>query len=657
MQKDKKSIVDTHPEIAKQWHTTKNDDLSPSDISKGSNKRIWWKCERGPDHFWNSTVNNRKSDKECPICNSLASTHPDVSIQWHPTKNGELTPKDVTMGSGKSVWWKCPEGEDHIWKAPIHQRYRKNTMVKCSVCAGRTTVKSNSLQTLNPNLAKEWHPTLNGGLTPLLVGPNSTNKVWWKCDKGPDHFWIAKIGNRHQLNNGCGICSGHVIVKSVSLQTLNPEVAKEWHPTLNRDLTPLQVGLNYSKSVWWKCPKGEDHIWNESPSVRKTNRYECAVCTGRVIVKSTSLQTLYPNLAKEWHPTLNGELTPLQVSPIYSKKIWWKCPKGEDHIYSSVLNKRSVRGDGCPMCNGKTVVKSNCLETVYPSLAKEWHPTLNGGLTPRDVYSATTTKVWWKCKKGPDHIWDATIRHRTLRTQGCAVCRGLKVVKSNCLETLYPNLAKEWHPTLNGEISPEMIVPFSGMNVWWKCNKADDHEWRTKTSNRIIGGTGCPYCDLTPQSKQELIITFELKNIFKNIDPKGLKTRLEGKLRSIDIYIAKLNLALEFDGSYWHKDKKDIDKIKSEMLLKEGFKLIRIREEPLTKIYETDVISRQPYNGKQITDEILSTIMDMYDLDHKTVSRIKEYQDKVVLQNEKGLDRYIDKILTEKAEKKVNKSY
>ena len=144
--------------------------------------------------------------------------------------------------------------------------------------------------------------------------------------------------------------------------------------------------------------------------------------------------------------------------------------------------------------------------------------------------------------------------------------------------------------------------------------------------------------------------------LFKNIDPKGLKTRLKGRLRAIDIFIPKLNLCIEFDGSYWHKGKRELDKIKSEMLFEEGFKLIRVREEPLKKIYETDVISKQPYNGKQVTDDILSVILDMYKLDDKIVSKIKDYQSKDKLQNEKGLERYIDKILTEKAEKKSSKS-
>ena len=140
--------------------------------------------------------------------------------------------------------------------------------------------------------------------------------------------------------------------------------------------------------------------------------------------------------------------------------------------------------------------------------------------------------------------------------------------------------------------------------------------------------------------------------LFKNIAPKGLKTKLEGRLRAIDIFIPKLNLCIEFDGAYWHKEKRDIDKIKSEMLFAEGFKLIRVREEPLKKIYDTDITSKKPYNGKQVTNDILSMIMSIFELDAKLVSKIKEYQSKEGLQNERGLDRYIDKILTEKAEKK-----
>jgi len=81
---------------------------------------------------------------------------------------------------------------------------------------------------------------------------------------------------------------------------------------------------------------------------------------------------------------------------------------------------------------------------------------------------------------------------------------------------------------------------------------------------------------------------------------------------------------------------------------------IRVRQEALKKIYDTDVISKQPYNGKQVTNDVLSTITELYTIDEKLVSKIKDYQIKEELQNERGLDKYIDKILTEKAEKNAD---
>ena len=140
--------------------------------------------------------------------------------------------------------------------------------------------------------------------------------------------------------------------------------------------------------------------------------------------------------------------------------------------------------------------------------------------------------------------------------------------------------------------------------------------------------------------------------IFKDINPKGYKTKINGKIKAIDIFIPLLKLVIEFDGSYWHKDKLALDKIKSEMLMDEGYKVIRIREEPLKKIHENDIVSTHPYNGKEITDNILKRILETNDIFKiPMLNKMYEYLKKDGLQNEKGLDRYIDQILTEKAER------
>ena len=645
-----KSLAELHPNLIEEWHSTMNGDLTPFDVSCGSNRKVFWKCDKADDHVWEARINKRSIGRGCPVCagykvvksNCLATTHPDISKQWHLTRNKDLTPFDVVAGSNKKVWWKCPKADDHEWEAAVNNRTNGQN---CGICAGRKIVKSTCLATTHPELVKEWHPTKNIDISPNHVSKGSGLKVWWKCPKGDDHEWISRIDGRVG-GNGCPICSRRKAVKSNCLETTHPELAKQWHPTLNGKLTPKDVLVGNNKKAWWKCPEGDDHEWQAVINSRRGS-VGCPVCVGQKVVKSNCLDTTHPEIAKDWHPTKNSKLTPYDFSSGSSKKVWWKCEKGDDHIYQQPIYTKVTFG-GCPVCSGYKVVKSNSLSTLEPELAKQWHPTKNGKLTPSDVTIGSGKKVWWKCPEADDHEWIISISNRLYNA--CPMCSGNKVVKSNCLDTTHPELAKQWHPKKNGKLTPNDVISGSGKKIWWKCPKGEDHEWNSVVYSRT-SGVGCPYCDLTPQSKQELTITFELMQFFKDINPKGFKTRVKGKLWSVDIYIPQLNLGIEFDGAYWHKDKRALDKLKTKQLKKEGFDIIRVRQLPLKKIFRTDILSKKPFNGKEVANKVLKQIMKMYDLDDRKVRKIENYLDKKELQNEKGLDKYIDMILTEKAEK------
>jgi len=102
-----------------------------------SNKKAWWKCKKG--HEWQATINSRNNGIGCPYCagkkvlpgyNDLATTNPELALEWHPNRNESLSPTMVTSGSHKKVWWKCNKG--HEWQATIDKRNRGN---RCPVCA------------------------------------------------------------------------------------------------------------------------------------------------------------------------------------------------------------------------------------------------------------------------------------------------------------------------------------------------------------------------------------------------------------------------------------------------------------------------------------------------------------------------------------------
>lgn len=104
----------------------------------------------------------------------------------------------------------------------------------------------NDLKTLYPDIAKEWHPTMNGDLLPEMIAGKSSKKVWWQCSKG--HEWDAIISNRTRLGRGCPYCTGQrVLVGETDLASVNPELAKEWHPTKNVPLTPQDVTYGSKK--------------------------------------------------------------------------------------------------------------------------------------------------------------------------------------------------------------------------------------------------------------------------------------------------------------------------------------------------------------------------------------------------------------------------
>jgi hypothetical protein len=127
-----------------------------------------------------------------------------------------------------------------------------------------------------------------------------------------------------------------------------------------------------------------------------------------------NLEVVNPDLAAEWHPQKNGDLTPQAVTPGSGRKVWWQCEQG--HEWQAAVYQRS-RGSGCPHCYRASIKQGNPL--VDSHLMMEWHPTLNAGLNPRTLSAAFNRKIWWLCRDG--HEWKATLRSR-LKGEGCPNC-------------------------------------------------------------------------------------------------------------------------------------------------------------------------------------------------------------------------------------------
>lgn len=350
------------------------------------------------------------------------------------------------------------------------------------------------------DLLLQWHTQKNGLCTPENVAAGSSKKVWWKDEYG--HEWTQTLYNRTRLSRGCPICANRKILPGFNdLATTHPNLVAQWDPEKNEELTPAQVSASSKRKAWWSCENG--HTW-KAAIYSRVEGAGCPVCANRKIIAGINdLATTHSAIAAEWHPTKNMDLTPQKISYGYDKKVWWRCARGHEWEASPIT--RVKMGAGCPVCANYVVNSGyNDLETMFPQIAAEWHPTKNGQLTPRQVVFGSNRAVWWQCKLG--HEWCATIVGRTRATNACPYCSNKKVLAGfNDLLTLKPKIAAQWHPTLNGALTPEMVTPGSSRKVWWICQEA--HVWRTTVWNRAMRPrpTGCPVCaGNVPKTKRPL---------------------------------------------------------------------------------------------------------------------------------------------------------
>ena len=392
----------------------------------------------------------------------------------------------------------------------------------------------------------------------------------------------------------------------VSFSERFPNVAKEWHPSKNKPLAPNSVTPFSQKIVWWRCKKG--HEWEADIASRSQGWKTCEICKTKEKVsklKNYNLETEFPNIAKEWHPSKNGSAKPSDFSPKNQTFVWWQCKNG--HEWNQKISRRTSKNQQCKSC--KSIVYS------YPEIAKEWHPIKNGNKNVLNYSHGSEEKVWWIDDEG--YEWESSCYQRVSSKNKSLLNPSrankdfhslVRVNKNNQLSKHFPKLVKEWNP--KNERGPETYTIKSGQSVWWLCENG--HEWEAPIHHRT-GGTNCPYCSKSSTSRPELRILSELRTIF------NFEIRLREKIfkKEIDVFIPKYRFGIEYDGIYYHKNKYKKDKEKSEFLNQKDIFLIRIRVKGLKKISTKDIIVNDGDLNKEDLNSILLSLNSVLNKDEK----------------------------------------
>lgn len=201
--------------------------------------------------------------------NAVLKVNSELWTIWNFKKNDELGFNiwKVTKGNTKNAWWYCSKCNDS-YPQSIASKLRGS---KCAICTGKYVTSVNSLASINPELASQWHPTKNRK-TPHDVTYGSNQIVWWlgKCG----HEWESAVWSRSN-GNGCLYCAGQkVLIGFNDMWTTNPELASL--------LANPEDGYRYMQTsgmkVDWKCSCCEGIIKKKRIADINKNRLYCQKC-------------------------------------------------------------------------------------------------------------------------------------------------------------------------------------------------------------------------------------------------------------------------------------------------------------------------------------------------------------------------------------------
>lgn len=216
------SLAHLRPDLMEEWNKDKNEQLNPFALSCTSNRAASWVCKSNSNHLWDATIYSRAHNgtgcRKCSFSNKskrggkklLKDSHPQIAREWDFEKNSKYDLNIITHASSRRVFWICHVDSSHKWESTITNRTSNHT--GCPICNKRSPSVQNSLISIYPEVAKEWHYEKNFPLTPEKITKASGKKVWWQCKSNPEHEWAAIVRNRTTLKSKCPICDKEIKV-------------------------------------------------------------------------------------------------------------------------------------------------------------------------------------------------------------------------------------------------------------------------------------------------------------------------------------------------------------------------------------------------------------------------------------------------------------
>lgn len=345
----------------------------------------------------------------------------------------------------------------------------------------------NDLKTLYPDIAADWDYEKNGSLTPDMVMPGSSIRVWWKCsNKSCNHSWYIPVGDRVR-SKGCPKCIAKKAAPGKDLMSVDPLLCEEWDYELNGDLTPDMVSYGSKEKVYWKCKtcgnSWKAAIYNRAgshksgcPECRKEKQTSFPEQTILYYIKQANLGGI-SRFTSKWFAKEQKNSTP--ELDIYIPTL----AVGIEYDGQRFHNDAERDCKKIELCQRYGVTLFRIRESECPSISKEAFVKSVKARNESDLESAIR---WIIDSINSLFSLTLSIDVNIERDRQAIYSQMSLVKKENSLAEVNPSLAEEWDYEMNKDLTPDMFLPKSGKHVWWKCPDCGD-SYKAKVCSRSYG--------------------------------------------------------------------------------------------------------------------------------------------------------------------------
>lgn len=540
-------------------------------------------------------------------------------IRFWDYENNTADPATIASKSGKRFRWICPECGCSHEKVAINM----HKSPRCKNCGLKASVKSRITNYLtkgttiadNPELLKHWDYANNTCAPGEVTMGNSSKECYWICSKcGKSHKRTPYNEQKSTLCQACGakkgVANGYKkrIEKSHSIAD-DPILSKCWDYE-NNTADPSKITYRSNKKYKWICP--ECGIGFERSASHMCDGNLCNDCANKKRAKThhnNYMRTAKsvandPELLKCWD-FKNNTCDPHDVPQKSNEYFYWVCPNcGKS--FRRTGNNQYVSLRLCDDCaiDVRTASLQKYLQehsekvADRPNMLAMWDYENNTVSPDKVLAHATTVEYWWKCpicgkleKATPDKKYEAKTCWDCGNKIGGITRRKGEVKRKGSFAHHHPYLAKEWHPTLNGDLTPNDITSGCGENFYWQCKYG--HTYKATVIDRVKRHAGCPTCKMSlSTSFAEQAIAFYLSKIVK-VDQHYKKGGF-----NFDMFIEPLKAVVEYDGMFWHSkgDVVERDSRKDKYCRKKGWRIIRVKESDKINKVEGNLIYAQRRN-------------------------------------------------------------